>query len=121
MSSRPRSGDTFIIPVSRCRVPECDGTNASAEIPPWWPKNVDSKCFRPVVDVSSFGTLNNTCSNATFEETLEECHEWIYENHNSIVAALNLGCQSWKSTLVGSVHNAGMIASVMISGWIADK
>ncbi|XP_013173669.1 PREDICTED: organic cation transporter protein-like [Papilio xuthus] len=105
----------------RCRVPECDGTNASAEIPPWWPKNVDSKCFRPVVDVNSFGKSNNTCSNATFEETLEECHEWIYENHNSIVAALNLGCQSWKSTLVGSVHNAGMIASVMISGWIADK
>lgn len=74
----------------RCRVPECDGTNASSEIPPWWPKNVDSKCFRPVVDVSSFGKSNDTCSNATFEETLEECHEWIYENHNSIVAAVSL-------------------------------
>ncbi|CAH2047420.1 unnamed protein product, partial [Iphiclides podalirius] len=105
----------------RCLVPECEGLNPGVEVPIWWPKDVDPKCFKPVLNVRAFEEANKTCTNMVFEETLENCHEWIYENNDSIVAALNLGCQSWKPTLVGSIHNAGMIVSMMITGWISDK
>ncbi|XP_068617307.1 organic cation transporter protein-like [Battus philenor] len=105
----------------RCRVPECDDSAAIAEMPHWWPQNVDSRCFRPVVDDSNFEKANQTCSSKIFSDAFVECDEWIYESDNSIVSALNLGCQSWKSTLVGGVHNAGMIVSMMITGWVSDK
>ncbi|CAK1555210.1 unnamed protein product [Leptosia nina] len=105
----------------RCRVPECEDANPSVEIPKWWPQNVDAKCFRPVLDMQRYRRSNQTCSNNTFLEVLEECHDWVFENNNSIVAALNMGCESWKSTLVGCIHNAGMIVSMLITGWIADK
>ncbi|XP_041979997.1 solute carrier family 22 member 3-like [Aricia agestis] len=44
-----------------------------------------------------------------------------YEHNNSIVSELNLGCESWKPMLVGSIHNAGMVFSMSIAGWIADR
>ncbi|XP_050678947.1 organic cation transporter protein-like [Leptidea sinapis] len=105
----------------RCRVPECDGIKPSVETPSWWPEDVDPKCYRPVVNINHHYKSNETCSNNSFLEVLEECHEWIFENNNSIVAELNLGCETWKSTLVGCIHNAGMIVSMMATGWIADK
>ncbi|XP_045449763.1 organic cation transporter protein-like [Melitaea cinxia] len=106
----------------RCLVPECEGPqNPSVEIPEWWPEGVNARCLKPVVDMNKYDRINQTCSNNTFQEVLEECHEWVYENNNSIVAELNLGCQAWKASLVGTVHNAGMILSMMVTGWIADK
>ncbi|KAJ2951151.1 hypothetical protein O0L34_g5543 [Tuta absoluta] len=105
----------------RCRVPGCDTDASTTNIPSWWPSNADAKCFRPVLDMEAYITNNQTCSNSTFLEVLEECHEFIYESNNSIVAALNLGCESWKATLVGSIHNTGMIVSMMFAGWISDK
>ncbi|KAL0880319.1 hypothetical protein ABMA27_002771 [Loxostege sticticalis] len=33
----------------------------------------------------------------------------------------NLACQSWKATLVGALHNAGMMLSMVFTGWISDK
>ncbi|XP_026748842.1 organic cation transporter protein-like [Galleria mellonella] len=105
----------------RCKVPECESLDPSVKTPPWWPENVDEKCFRPVIDPEAFNLGNHTCSNSTFVELLEECDEWIYENHNSIFSELNLGCESWKATLVGSVHNAGMILSMLFTGWVTDK
>ncbi|CAH2084574.1 unnamed protein product [Euphydryas editha] len=106
----------------RCLVPECeDSQDPSVEIPEWWPTGVNARCFKPVVDMQNYDSTNQTCSNNTFLDVLEECHEWVYENNNSIIAELNLGCQSWKSSFVGSLHNAGMVLSMMVTGWIADK
>lgn len=75
---------------SRCLVPECEAANPSVELPVWWPKDVDAKCFRPVVDIQEFDKSNKTCSNNTFVEILEECHEWIYDNDNSIVSEVRM-------------------------------
>ncbi|XP_052740891.1 organic cation transporter protein [Bicyclus anynana] len=96
----------------RCLLPECEDANPSVEVPVWWPKDVDARCFKPVVDMQAYDSSNQTCSNNTFVEILEECHQWIYDNENSIVSELNLGCKSWKSTLVGGIHNAGTKASL---------
>ncbi|KOB70549.1 Organic cation transporter [Operophtera brumata] len=98
----------------RCLVPECDLENATVEKPAWWPDNIDTRCSRPMVNTNKPILSNDTCSNDTFLEVIGVCNEWVYENSNSIVAELNLGCQSWKATLVGSVHNAGMIVSMIV-------
>lgn len=71
-------------------VPECEDKSSSVEIPVWWPKDVDAKCLKPVVDKRKYDLSNQTCSNNTFLEVLEECHEWVYENNNSIVAEVSL-------------------------------
>ncbi|CAH2982655.1 unnamed protein product [Chilo suppressalis] len=104
-----------------CIVPECDNNNATALIPSWWPSNAEPKCHKPILNLRKYNANNHICSNSTFLEHVEECHVWIFENNNSIVSELNLGCQSWKTSLVGSIHNAGMIVSMMFAGWIADK
>ncbi|KAJ0183419.1 hypothetical protein K1T71_001395 [Dendrolimus kikuchii] len=40
-----------------------------------------------------------------------------YSFHGKILHS----CQPWKATIVGSIHNAGMIVSMSFTGWIADK
>lgn len=33
----------------------------------------------------------------------------------------NLACQEWKRTLVGTIHNIGMLVSLPIMGYISDR
>ncbi|XP_073955106.1 organic cation transporter protein-like [Choristoneura fumiferana] len=101
----------------RCRVPECDNENATASIPTWWPQSDDTKCYRPIFNLTE---ANATCSNQDVNR-FEECNEWIYEDSNSVITVLNIGCQTWKASLVGTIHNVGMLLSMFIMGWIADK
>ncbi|KAJ8723212.1 hypothetical protein PYW08_003124 [Mythimna loreyi] len=105
----------------RCRVPECEQHNQDMTIPSWWPEDVDPKCYKPILRDDNFSLSNQTCSNTSFSGVIEECQHWIYENNNSIVAEMNLACQPWKVNLVGGIHNAGMIFSMIFTGWIADK
>ncbi|XP_073955103.1 organic cation transporter protein-like isoform X1 [Choristoneura fumiferana] len=101
----------------RCRVPDCDTQNATVSIPAWWPQSEDTKCFRPVFNVTE---PNTTCS-IQAEVVFVECDEWIYENRNSVITELDIGCQSWKASLIGTIHNVGMLFSMFLMGWIADK
>ncbi|XP_045449934.1 organic cation transporter protein-like [Melitaea cinxia] len=97
----------------RCAVPECELANASSGLPNWWPVNVtDYRCSRPV--------LNNTCITKDINN-YENCDEWIYETNNSIVAEFGLACQEWKRTLVGTVHNLGVLISMPLMGFISDR
>ncbi|CAH0683024.1 unnamed protein product [Spodoptera exigua] len=105
----------------RCRVPECEQENQKMEIPTWWPEDIDHKCYKPILNTKKMALFNGTCSNSSFSGVIEECQHWIYENNNSIVAELNLACQPWKVNLVGGIHNAGMIVSMIFTGLIADK
>nr|XP_053604733.1 organic cation transporter protein-like isoform X2 [Plodia interpunctella] len=104
----------------RCLVPECDSANPEAATPSWWPPGLDKKCYKPVVDQAVYDSNNQTCSKITFEKT-ENCKKWVYESDNSIFSSLDLGCQSWKAAMVGFVHNAGMITSMLTVGWLSDK
>ncbi|XP_063386589.1 organic cation transporter protein-like [Cydia fagiglandana] len=99
----------------RCRIPECDG-NQPEYSQPWWPGSVD-RCSRPVLE----DHWNGTCSNTSFTGAVEKCSSWVYESNNTVVAELDLACQPWKSNLVGTVHSAGMVLSMTISGWLSDK
>ncbi|XP_063362870.1 organic cation transporter protein-like [Cydia amplana] len=101
----------------RCRVPECDGQDANSTMPRWWPESEDIKCVRPIFNLSQ---SNATCLNEMAVE-FKDCDEWIYEHSNSVISELDIGCTSWKPPLIGSAHNIGMIFSMIIMGWMADR
>ncbi|CAH2084363.1 unnamed protein product [Euphydryas editha] len=103
----------ILITLNTCAVPECELPNATFSLPKWWPANVtDYRCSRPV--------LSNTCVNNDVDN-FETCDAWIYETKNSIVAEFELACQEWKRTLVGTVHNLGVLLSMPIMGFISDR
>ncbi|XP_038214193.1 organic cation transporter protein-like [Zerene cesonia] len=65
-----------------------------------------------------------TCyrGNASSPDPLRvQCETVVYENYNSVVAEFDLGCQPWKATLIGTVHNLGLVFSFILSGFISDR
>ncbi|PZC76256.1 hypothetical protein B5X24_HaOG204862 [Helicoverpa armigera] len=113
----------------RCVVPECEslesGFNAS------WRSfalpNEPGTCRRltPLDAVSNSSVddqFTYTCApdNFTWNRTMN-CDKLIYEDYNSIVAEFDLGCEPWKRTMIGTVHNLGLVFSFIISGLISDK
>ncbi|XP_032516723.2 organic cation transporter protein-like isoform X2 [Danaus plexippus] len=61
------------------------------------------------------------CQPDHFSDKLRPCEQWLYETHDTIVAEFNLACQDWKRTLVGTIHNIGMLVSLPIFGFISDR
>ncbi|GBP83868.1 Solute carrier family 22 member 3 [Eumeta japonica] len=112
----------FISQISSttCRIPECESSgNATKWLQFALPevKGSHSRCTRhPVI-------ANRTdCAAHSFDNTMEErCTEFVYDDEDSIVREFDLGCQDWKRTLVGSVHNAGLFISLPLTGLISDR
>ncbi|XP_068618080.1 organic cation transporter protein-like [Battus philenor] len=101
----------------RCRIPECD-EQFPVYSTSWWPNATIDRCMRPRVK-----QLNGSmCTEDSFDlDSYEVCTEWIYETNNSAIAELNLACQPWKSNLIGTLHNVGMLISMAGSGWMSDR
>ncbi|XP_062529127.1 uncharacterized protein LOC101739388 isoform X4 [Bombyx mori] len=99
----------------RCKVSECENNMSTAENPTWWPNKMIDRCYRPVLK-DDYGT----CNSSSFTDSLVQCTEWIYESNNTVVAELNLGCQPWRSNLIGTIHSFGMMTSMFVTGWIYD-
>ncbi|XP_013173687.1 PREDICTED: organic cation transporter protein-like isoform X2 [Papilio xuthus] len=119
----------------RCHVPECEATdirfNAS------WVTSILSNrsevCHRlmphrenNVTEVEGLWSHskvdNSSCSLRLFDEKMTmPCEKIVYEDYNSIVAEFDLGCQPWKRTLIGTVHNLGLVFSFIMSGVISDR
>lgn len=70
-------------------MPECETVNSTSDVPSWWPVGTDTKCFKPVLDRDNYNS-KEPCSNLSFLLEVEECHEWIYESENSIVAGVSV-------------------------------
>ncbi|XP_034829191.1 solute carrier family 22 member 6-like [Maniola hyperantus] len=109
----------------RCHVPECEDNStlrgpvpAPAWAPDWagWALPPESpECRRRAA-------RGGACSRAAFDNATElECEDFVYQHHGSIVAEFDLACQEWKRTLVGTVHNVGMLVSLPIMGYVSDK
>ncbi|XP_028178209.1 solute carrier family 22 member 3-like [Ostrinia furnacalis] len=99
----------------RCRVPQCEGATEAFQVS-WWPNSSIDRCWSPKLDNSSIG-----CSSDAFTEEVERCSSWVYESQNSVVSHLNLACQPWQINMVGTIHNLGMLFSMLITGWISDR
>ncbi|CAH0719761.1 unnamed protein product, partial [Brenthis ino] len=99
----------------RCAVPQCEETNASSALPKWWPANItDYRCNRPIY------YHNYSCNSDDFDHS-ESCNDWVYDTQNSIVAEFDLACQEWKRTLIGTIHNLGVLMAMPLMGFVSDR
>ncbi|XP_028161592.1 solute carrier family 22 member 3-like [Ostrinia furnacalis] len=117
----------------RCNVPECEYLdrrfNAS-----WasFTLNSSNACQRRVRLDGPLSILENDtavlrpddgdCSPERFagNDTMQ-CEQVVYKNNDSIVAEFDLGCDPWKRTMIGTVHNLGLVFSFLLSGFISDR
>ncbi|KAJ2951319.1 hypothetical protein O0L34_g5720 [Tuta absoluta] len=103
----------------RCVVPECEAPNSTEYSPAWLelaqaPGVRERRCMRrQPQDPQDCG--------GGFNEELMPCDQWLYASKDTIVAEFNLACQEWKRTLVGTIHNIGMLVSLPILGYISDR
>ncbi|XP_061714575.1 solute carrier family 22 member 3-like isoform X1 [Cydia pomonella] len=77
-----------------------------------------------VTEVSSFSVFPSTPpspANSAISEDVVACNQWLYASANTIVTEFNLACQEWKRTLVGTIHNIGMLVSLPILGYVSDR
>ncbi|XP_039754931.1 solute carrier family 22 member 6-like [Pararge aegeria] len=109
----------------RCHIPECEDNStlsgpvdADSWAPGWssWALPEDSpECHRRP-------SPGGVCHEDAFDNTTRlDCEDFVYQHHSGIVAEFGLACQEWKRTLVGTVHNAGMLVSLPIMGYVSDK
>uniref|UniRef100_A0A2A4K7E3 Major facilitator superfamily (MFS) profile domain-containing protein n=1 Tax=Heliothis virescens TaxID=7102 RepID=A0A2A4K7E3_HELVI len=106
----------------RCVVPECELANSTDYSPPWLEGalpagGVESRCSRRAPRDPQLPCQQGT----SFGDELLPCDRWLYQSNNTIVTEFNLACQEWKRTLVGTVHNIGMLVSLPILGYISDR
>ncbi|XP_045450287.1 organic cation transporter protein-like [Melitaea cinxia] len=109
----------------KCSTPECEDPNVNFTIP-YLEDGTPSKCLRyalfNVTDFTNSSLSNDTCLPQYFDTSSEiECDTYVYFEEHSIVKEFNLGCQDWKRSLVGTVHNAGFFVSIPLTGLISDK
>ncbi|XP_045500844.1 organic cation transporter protein-like [Colias croceus] len=105
----------------RCTVPDCEDPSIVNYSIPHTKDGEPSKCRRyaPFTNISS---TNDTCSPQYYDTSTEiECDSYVYFEEHSIVKEFDLGCQDWKRSLVGTVHNAGFFISIPLTGLISDK
>ncbi|XP_028161581.1 organic cation transporter protein-like [Ostrinia furnacalis] len=107
----------------RCHVPECENSSMASRVatpeqwqPAWagWALPEDA-CTR-------FKPTDSLCHDAAFDnQTTVVCEEFVYQTGSSIVAEFDLACQEWKRSLVGTIHNIGMLISMPIMGFVSDR
>ncbi|XP_077294523.1 organic cation transporter protein-like [Arctopsyche grandis] len=114
----------------RCRIPECDPLENPILETDWlvnaMPSSGDPRrCSR-------YATKNTTeipdpggqdvCNPDLFNQSqIIKCEEWVYGQGDSIVKELGLQCQSWKRTLVGTIHSCGLLTALPIVGFVSDR
>ncbi|XP_023935707.2 organic cation transporter protein-like [Bicyclus anynana] len=103
----------------RCDIPECESSLGSFNQSWSILADTNSTCQRPVLATN---VTSMTCSPEMFlSNRTVPCEHVVYEDYNSIVAEFDLGCQPWKRTLIGTVHNLGLLVSFIVSGFISDR
>ncbi|KAL0830928.1 hypothetical protein ABMA28_003009 [Loxostege sticticalis] len=103
----------------RCQIPECELLNSTEYSPEWLalPNNArEQRCSRRMLLPE-----RGSCVKEAFGDELQPCEHWLYASRDTIVAEFNLACQDWKRTLVGTIHNIGMLISLPIFGYISDR
>ncbi|XP_034833128.1 organic cation transporter protein-like [Maniola hyperantus] len=103
----------------RCNITNCEGVNNNTWLEHAIPKEKQalSKCKR-----FQHNNHTATCSIEDFDTSIvEDCDRFVYSDEDSAVRDFDLGCQDWKRTLVGSIHNTGLFISLPLTGIISDR
>ncbi|CAH2049545.1 unnamed protein product, partial [Iphiclides podalirius] len=106
----------------RCEIHGCEERfNDTSWLEYAIPKDGDGirpdKCTR-------YAGVNSTlqqCSPDEFSNKTVPCDSFVYEEGRSFVKEFDLGCKEWKRALVGTVHNSGMFAAMLVTGAISDR
>ncbi|GBP53925.1 Organic cation transporter protein [Eumeta japonica] len=104
---------------NRCLVEECEASPPQWQAGAWaeWALPPDPACWRRPRRLD-----NATCAPDQFDlDSVEACQSWIYREHYSIVAEFELACEQWRRTLVGTVHSAGLLVALPITGYVSDS
>ncbi|XP_063367901.1 organic cation transporter protein-like [Cydia amplana] len=116
-------GSVFVFEASdinyRCKTEQCEGLNDTSWLTSAIPLEGDrlSKCKRYAAIVG-----NETCSAAAFNTNITiGCDAIQYSNEDSVVRDFDLGCQNWKRTLIGTIHNSGLFVSLPLTGIMSDR
>ncbi|XP_059488861.1 organic cation transporter protein-like [Neocloeon triangulifer] len=115
------------IPVPhRCLIEECGDQGETSPFNPSWLQNAvpftsvgePEKCLQ-------FMSLNSTPAKCDFDDsTSVKCSDWVLKGpERSIQTEFDLMCSEneWKLSLVGAINSLGVLFSVPIIGFIADK
>ncbi|CAK1581248.1 unnamed protein product [Parnassius mnemosyne] len=108
----------------RCEIKQCESFNQSLWLDYTIPRDKGelSKCKRYQWR-ENLSTINNeSCSEQNFNvEITEKCDRYVYSDEDSVVKDFDLGCQNWKRTLIGTIHNSGLFLSLPVTGIISDR
>ncbi|XP_013174146.1 PREDICTED: organic cation transporter protein-like [Papilio xuthus] len=108
----------------RCEISQCEDVNKSMWLEHAIPREKDnllSKC-KQYQFIGNYSQNNGTCSERDFNKAVvEECEKYVYSDEDSAVKDFNLGCQNWKRTLIGTIHNSGLFLSLPLTGIISDR
>ncbi|KAG6446075.1 hypothetical protein O3G_MSEX004238 [Manduca sexta] len=119
-------GSVFVFEASdinyRCEISECESSQDSTWLEHAIPMEKDSpaKCTRYAFldDISA----NSSCPANIFNRNrTEKCSSYVYSDEDSAVKDFDLGCQNWKRTLIGTIHNSGLFLSLPLTGIISDR
>jgi hypothetical protein len=123
----------------RCRIPECEGTEATFN--PDWIQNavpfhqhdarpVPRRCLRFAsrnLSLLSDDTERNVtfCSPESFDNhSVFRCDEWVYDGEETtVLREWGLTCEEnlWKLTMVGTVNNIGQFVGLAGVGMVSDR
>ncbi|XP_072938088.1 organic cation transporter protein-like [Epargyreus clarus] len=117
-------GSVFVFEATdvnyRCNVSECEHLDNNA-----WLNNAIPKENDELMKCKRYGPKNysgEACSLDAFDRsTILPCDQLVYSDEDSAVVDFNLGCQDWKTRLIGAIHNSGLFISLPLTGIISDK
>ncbi|CAG9566352.1 unnamed protein product [Danaus chrysippus] len=106
----------------RCKIYGCeerfnDTSWLKYAIPTNNEKNRPESCLRYALN----NVTSNQCVPEDFSNKTEPCESFVYEPGESFVKEFDLGCKEWMRALVGTVHNSGMFAAMLVTGAISDR
>ncbi|XP_068622487.1 organic cation transporter protein-like [Battus philenor] len=106
----------------RCKVNGCETFNDTSWLNYAIPRDPKTDKLQSCRRYASVNHTVSQCSPDEFStnETVP-CEGFVYESEKSFVKEFDLGCKDWKRALVGTVHNSGMFAAMMVTGAISDR
>lgn len=106
----------------RCKIYGCEGRyNDTSWLEYAIPTNAERNRPESCKRYAYYNVSNFQCSPQEFSNTTVPCESYVYEEGESFVKEFDLGCQEWKRALVGTVHNSGMFAAMLVTGAISDR
>ncbi|KAL4709586.1 hypothetical protein ACJJTC_007317 [Scirpophaga incertulas] len=113
---------------NRCLIPECETAEDAVFAADWvldvFPStgnNTYDGCKR-FANVSSLEPSENVCPAIWFDNmTKQDCEQRLYEDQYSVVYDLDLGCEEWRRSLIGSVRTFGTLTVLPLTGFVSDR